>query len=54
MKEHVIRLPSSGKPVTLSDALRLHRHLNDGEAFRWARRNPGLFRLIHVTDALVA
>jgi len=42
------------RPTTLGDALALHRHLNDGQAFRWARKNPGLFRLIHVNDALVA
>jgi len=38
----------------LGDALAIHRHLSDGQAFKWARKNPGLFRLIHVTDALVA
>lgn len=54
LQTQVIRLASCGSPVTLSDALRLHRHLNDGQASKWARKNPGLFRVIHVTDALVA
>ena len=32
----------------------LHRTLNDDQALRWIRRAPDLFRLIRVTDALVA
>ena len=36
------------------DHLALQRTLNDEEALRWIRRNPDLFRLIRVTDQLVA
>jgi len=54
LQKSVIRLPSCTRPTALGDALALHRHLNDGQAFKWARKNPGLFQLIHVTDASVA
>jgi len=35
-------------------AITLHRCLNDEQAIRWIRRNPDLFRLIRLTDQLVA
>jgi len=54
LQERVIRLPSSGKPVTLGDALRLHRLLNDREAFKWTRKNGDLLKLIQLTDILAA
>ena len=54
LRHEVLRLPSCKRPITLGDALALHRILNDDQALRWIRRNPDLFRLIRVTDALVA
>jgi len=51
LQQQVIRLPSCAGPITLSDAVNRHRHLNDRHAFTWGRKNPDLFRLIHLTDA---
>jgi len=54
LRLEVIKLPNCKRPITLGDALALHRTLNDEEALRWIRRNPDLFRLIRITDQLVA
>ena len=54
LRLEVIKLPSCKRAVTPGDALSLHRTLNDDHALRWIRRTPDLFRLIRVTDALVA
>ena len=54
LRLEVIKLPKCKRPITLGDALALHRSLNDQQALRWIRRNPDLFRLIRLTDQLVA
>jgi len=54
LRLEVIKLPSCKRAITLGDALALHRKLNDDQALQWIRRNPGFFRLIRVTDTLVA
>jgi hypothetical protein len=54
LQQEVIKLPNCTRRITLGDALALHRALNDDQAVRWIRRNPRLFQLLRVTDALVA
>jgi len=54
LRLEVIKLPKCNRAITLGDAPALHRSLNDEEALRWIRRNPDLFRLIRITDQLVA
>ena len=54
LRLEVIKLPNCKRPITLGDALALHRCLNDEQALRWIQRNPDLFRLIRITDQLVA
>ena len=50
----VLELPNCKRGAKPGDALTLHRRLNDEQALCWIRRNPDPFRLIRVTDALVA
>jgi len=54
LRLEVIKLPNCKRRITLGDALELHRSLNDDQQIRWIRRNPDLFRLIRITDQLVA
>jgi hypothetical protein len=54
LRLEVIKLPKCKRRITLGDALALHRRHNDEAALRWMRRNPDLFRLIRLTDQLVA
>ncbi|HUS58508.1 MAG TPA: transposase [Planctomycetota bacterium] len=50
----VFKLTNCKRRMTLGDALALHRALNDHQALGCIRRNPDLFRLIWITDQLVA
>jgi len=54
LRLEIVKLPKCTRAITLGDALALHRCLNDEDALRWFRRNPDLFRLIRITDQLVA
>lgn len=54
LRLEVIKSPKCKRRLTLGDALALHRRHNDEAALRWIHRHPDLFRLIRLTDQLVA
>jgi hypothetical protein len=54
LKLQVVRSSRLKRPLSLGDALNLHRYLNDRQALRWIGKHPELYRLIRLASSTAA